>query len=332
MIAYTGLISKDVSRLTGVSESDILAIKAGRVTPTLDTVMKIADGLHISLDYIYGRADVPFGDRYSDRGYFLRAVYDKAAMTERVRRAKAGELPPEQEIAAYYKAKAYDVTAPWPHNLIEALFGRSEMFDPARAIPVDCDMGHGIRDALDSLNARERRVIYGIYRDNASLNDLGEELGITKERVRQIRELALRKLRHPSNAMPMLYGHSWAAARTKRRLAEKELKAAELDLERAEEARDNTKAILSEIGVDNAESLPFADLYQLDLSVRTYNALVRSGITTMGGLISFYNKNGREGLMKIRNLGRKSLDEVMEKLDGMPGVKHFLPRCSRHTG
>lgn len=49
---------------------------------------------------------------------------------------------------------------------------------------------------------------------------------------------------------------------------------------------------------------------ELDLSVRSYNCLKRAGINTIGDLTS----KTTEEMMKVRNLGRKSLDEVEEKL------------------
>ena len=52
---------------------------------------------------------------------------------------------------------------------------------------------------------------------------------------------------------------------------------------------------------------------QLDLSVRTMNCLRRSGITTVGELIS---KKPKE-LLKLRNFGQKSFREIEERLQGM---------------
>jgi len=49
---------------------------------------------------------------------------------------------------------------------------------------------------------------------------------------------------------------------------------------------------------------------ELELSVRSYNCLKRAGINTVGDLV---NKSEAD-MMKVRNLGRKSLDEVLIKL------------------
>ncbi|MDO4178204.1 MAG: DNA-directed RNA polymerase subunit alpha [Phascolarctobacterium sp.] len=49
---------------------------------------------------------------------------------------------------------------------------------------------------------------------------------------------------------------------------------------------------------------------EMDLSVRSNNCLRRAGINTIGDLI----KKTEEDMMKVRNLGRKSLDEIKNKL------------------
>ncbi|MGN0478731.1 MAG: DNA-directed RNA polymerase subunit alpha [Hominenteromicrobium sp.] len=49
---------------------------------------------------------------------------------------------------------------------------------------------------------------------------------------------------------------------------------------------------------------------ELDLSVRSFNCLKRAGINTVEDLLS----KSEEDMMKVRNLGRKSLEEVIWKL------------------
>jgi DNA-directed RNA polymerase subunit alpha len=52
---------------------------------------------------------------------------------------------------------------------------------------------------------------------------------------------------------------------------------------------------------------------ELDLSVRSFNCLKRAGINTVEDLID----KTEEDMMKVRNLGRKSLEEVINKLSAM---------------
>ena len=59
-------------------------------------------------------------------------------------------------------------------------------------------------EVLDSLTDREKRILelrFGIEdgRDR-TLEEVGKEFGVTRERIRQIEAKALRKLRHPSRS------------------------------------------------------------------------------------------------------------------------------------
>ena len=49
---------------------------------------------------------------------------------------------------------------------------------------------------------------------------------------------------------------------------------------------------------------------ELDLSVRAFNCLKRAGINTVSELV----QRNQEDMMKVRNLGKKSLEEVEQKL------------------
>ncbi len=62
---------------------------------------------------------------------------------------------------------------------------------------------------------------------------------------------------------------------------------------------------------DEKEKALEMTIEELDLSVRSYNCLKRAGINTVEDLTS----RTEEEMMKVRNLGRKSLDEVLGKLE-----------------
>ena len=51
----------------------------------------------------------------------------------------------------------------------------------------------------------------------------------------------------------------------------------------------------------------------LDLSVRVFNSLKRTGITTVGDVLDLLEK-GEQAVMSIRNFGEKSLDELRQKM------------------
>ena len=59
---------------------------------------------------------------------------------------------------------------------------------------------------LSKLTPREERVLrrrFGINVNDAKLNDIGIEFGVTKGRIREIEAKALRKLKHPSRSKTM---------------------------------------------------------------------------------------------------------------------------------
>lgn len=62
---------------------------------------------------------------------------------------------------------------------------------------------------------------------------------------------------------------------------------------------------------DKKEKVLEMTIEELDLSVRSYNCLKRAGINTVDELA----QKSEEDMMKVRNLGRKSLEEVQKKLD-----------------
>jgi len=68
------------------------------------------------------------------------------------------------------------------------------------------------------------------------------------------------------------------------------------------EAEDSAKDRINDMTID-----------ELDLSVRSYNCLKRAGLNTVAELAA----KSEEDMIKVRNLGRKSLKEIKEKLEAL---------------
>ena len=64
---------------------------------------------------------------------------------------------------------------------------------------------------------------------------------------------------------------------------------------------------------DNKDKVLDMTIEELDLSVRAYNCLKRAGINSVAELV----QRNQEDMMKVRNLGRKSLEEVEQKLEAL---------------
>lgn len=64
---------------------------------------------------------------------------------------------------------------------------------------------------------------------------------------------------------------------------------------------------------DKVHKLMVMSIEEMDLSVRSYNCLKRAGINTVEDLIG----KSEDDMLKVKNLGRKSLEEVIHKLESL---------------
>ena len=75
----------------------------------------------------------------------------------------------------------------------------STFMSPDRVVdPNDTLNGH-LMNVMSTLSDREREIVncyFGIYGSSMTLESIGEEMGLTKERIRQIKESAIRKIRN----------------------------------------------------------------------------------------------------------------------------------------
>ena len=62
---------------------------------------------------------------------------------------------------------------------------------------------------------------------------------------------------------------------------------------------------------DNQSKVLEMPIEDMELSVRSYNCLKRANINTVQDLI----KKSKSDMLKVRNLGLKSIEEVIQKLE-----------------
>ena len=78
------------------------------------------------------------------------------------------------------------------------------------------------------------------------------------------------------------------------------------------EATKNTQVMI-EKEEDKKEKVLEMSIEDLELSVRSFNCLKRAGISTVEDITNMTEAE----MMKVRNLGKKSLDEVTYKLHSL---------------
>ena len=111
--------------------------------------------------------------------------------------------------ALQYSRRHSSLDAPFAEgedsSLINVIEDEQEK-DPDNKV-MDTSMKEEIASALSTLTDRERAVIemyFGINRDRSfTLNEIGEQFSLTRERVRQIKEKAIRRLAHKTRSEPL---------------------------------------------------------------------------------------------------------------------------------
>ena len=187
-----------------------------------------------------------------------------------------------------------EITSFYPWNLICAVLdGRKDLVYKVY-VPE-------FMKAVDTLTYREHKVVEMRYANDMTFEKCGKSLGVTRERVRQIEAKALRKLQNPRFS--------------KHYILDTINKAFEIDGERARLERENNQlvarlnALGDKIAREKKTQERKVDIDEMELSVRSYNCLRRAGINFVSDLEGMtYEK-----LKKVRNLGRKSILEVIQK-------------------
>ena len=185
------------------------------------------------------------------------------------------------------------------------------------SIPIPDDVTERFEEVIPNLPGNLPDVIFMLYRDGLTLKKAGEELGKSGERIRQLRERALRMLRNQHRTAFMLMGAPGEEVYISRMRAEELKEKAENDytcrmMRKEIERLDRIIYAKNKILKDEQEWIPIEewDMLNIHLSVRGYNALKKSGVQTFGQLLAMTH----DDLLNIRNLGRKTAEDIMEEL------------------
>jgi ERCC4-type nuclease len=147
---------------------------------------------------------------------------------------------------------------------------------------------------------REEHVLRLYYSsDSISFNFVAKDLGVTIERARQILVKALRRLYYSRYKIFSFYSFEYYDNLYKEELAKR--------IQEIESLKNASKETILASAGSCTSTIKIDELY---LSVRSYNCLRRANINTIEDLIS----KSEEELMKVRNLGRKSCKEIINKL------------------
>jgi len=164
----------------------------------------------------------------------------------------------------------------------------------------------GLRQLIESadfLTERQKECLVRTYFDLEHQASIGESLGLTQERVRQITNKAQDRLRGRLMRFKSIMDNYEEDLRREKLLNYK------IDL-LTRKLNEQEKPIPT---IDEIDGTTVEDI---DLSVRAYNALKAAKINTVGQL----REKTPQQLLELRNFGKKTVVEIEETLNDM-GIK-----------
>ena len=175
----------------------------------------------------------------------------------------------------------------WPYNLTYEIFSEIKHIDVSVFTQI----------IKEELKEKEADVIFCYYKDGMTLDEIGEKYSVGKERIRQIKAKAVRKLKYPPRVKRyILYSYEC--------VSELQNKISGLQ-----------KIVLGEDAAATEAEEPTIDL--LKLSVRSYNCLSRYAWKKFRQkelYISQLTDMTAEEVANIRNIGKRSFMEILYAL------------------
>lgn len=152
---------------------------------------------------------------------------------------------------------------------------------------------------------REKQILNERFNEFKTLEEIGKDLHITRERVRQLEYRALKKLEKKTDIF-LNRETKYDLIATQEYIDIKEKMTYEIALQviREYESKHKVERELFDSEIDNLS------IDNVCENVRQHHCLTRNNIKTIGDL----KKHSVEDLMKIRNLGRKSLTLLLREL------------------
>lgn len=217
----------------------------------------------------------------------------------------------------------------WQERFFTALLGENH------PVFADIDEEYFSKVCEKYVSVREGKVLRMYYIDGLILQEIGNEMGYTRERIRQILNLGLRKLRAPGPRNALVYGgerseiiselHTAQAEYdrlvTYREQAKKDdlAKIVENAKEKADDLNQKVEAIYKELS--NGVDLNAVPLRDLGLSARAYNCLryyfMDNGLPQTAASIVELDKDFKH----VRNFGKAAAQEVYDVMLSRYGVK-----------
>lgn len=347
LIEKTQISQRETANAMSIPAGTFQAYLRKSMTPSVENLVKMADYYAVPVDFLLGRCT---------KEQEAKILNDYSANFMKLRRASyESYLIGRSKLPQQYISGKYEL--PYPYNIVADITGKTIDWI------LTSKNEEAIEWGLSQLPEKNRECVNMYYRDGLNYEEVAKKNGLSKERVRQIVQEGLRKLRNPAISRMIILGwHSIEEfdkyvskcsdelqrekekMRVKKEvLSKKEQELEQLQLECEEkyqtinEEFNSLITVLKENGNEKranelclryqhlCKDNKFNDmrLEELGMSTRAYCALKRYGIDTVGEIL-YYIENNLEAFVHIRNLGRKSYEEVLSVLDSLFGTGNLF--------
>ncbi len=276
-----GLSQPDMAEYVGLSINSYLKLERDfmKYNPSLNSVLKIADKLGVSVDYLTER-QTEFATRPDYIDAWHQQFLARVDLTKnRTQKKNMEDIAEEATLTRY------------PYNLLGAIFNYNELHETSA---VSEAFFVQLERIIDQIPQRDRQIIRERYLIGNTFEKISKKHNTSRQRVQQIVTERLVEIRH--ELTPFLFDPT--------QKVEKLIKLAE-ELESRCNALDDTSTL------DPIYKLLGQDFLKMRLSNRTTNALMNAGCEHLIDIVLLI---AHKDIRNVRNLGNASRQEVYDYL------------------
>ena len=276
-----GLSQPDMAEYVGLSINSYLKLERDfmKYNPSLNSVLKIADKLGVSVDYLTER-QTEFATRPDYIDAWHQQFLARVDLTKnRTQKKNMEDIAEEATLTRY------------PYNLLGAIFNYNELHETSA---VSEAFFVQLERIIDQIPQRDRQIIRERYLIGNTFEKISKKHNTSRQRVQQIVTERLVEIRH--ELTPFVFDPT--------QKVEKLIKLAE-ELESRCNALDDTSTL------DPIYKLLGQDFLKMRLSNRTTNALMNAGCEHLIDIVLLI---AHKDIRNVRNLGNASRQEVYDYL------------------
>lgn len=276
-----GLSQPDMAKYVGLSINSYLKLERDflKYNPSLNSILKIADKLGVSVDYLTER-QTEFAARPDYIDAWHQQFLARVDLTKnRTQKKNMEDIFEEATLTRY------------PYNLLGAIFKYNDLHETSA---VSEAFFVQLERIIDQIPQRDRQIIRERYLIGNTFEKISKKHNTSRQRVQQIVHERLMEIRH--ELTPFLFDPEQKVERLMKLAEELESRCNELD---------NASTI------DPIYKLLGRNLLSMHLSNRTTNALMNAGCEHLIDIVLLI---AHKDIRNVRNLGKSSKREVYDYL------------------